>query len=63
MEVSTIKNGVMKGLEVVQFGGTVCGLVLGTVEVVNKVKAYNEIKIIKELPDDDVLIEHLSIKK
>ena len=26
-------------------------------------KAYNEIKIIKELPDDDVLIEHLSIKK
>lgn len=25
-------------------------------------KAYNEIKIIKELPDDDVLIEHLSIK-
>lgn len=44
MEVSTIKNGVMKGLEVVQFGGTVCGLVLGTVEVANKVKAYNEIK-------------------
>lgn len=44
MEVSTIKNGVMKGLEVAQFGGTVCGLILGTVEVVNKVKAYNEIK-------------------
>ena len=25
-------------------------------------EAYNEIKIIKELPDDDMLIEHLSIK-
>lgn len=26
-------------------------------------KAYNVIRIIKELPDDDVLIEHLSIKR